>query len=113
MKPDLTELERCALTLPGATLDVKWGGVRVASVDGKMFATFHNEVVAYKVAADDFLALSDLPGVRPAPYLARAHWIAVSDCSALSMTELKAGLAASWKLVVQKLPRARRAFYGL
>ncbi|BAK78761.1 protein of unknown function [Pseudogulbenkiania sp. NH8B] len=112
VKPDLADLEHCALALPGATLDVKWGDVRVASVDGRMFATFHREVVAYKVAPDDFLALSGLPGVRPAPYLARARWIAVSDCSALTMTDLKAGLATSWKLVVQKLPRARRAFYS-
>ena len=54
-----------AQSLPGAQLEILWGGVQVLKVAGKMFATFHGDTLAYKVADEDFLALSGLPGVRP------------------------------------------------
>ncbi|VEB39815.1 Uncharacterized protein conserved in bacteria [Chromobacterium violaceum] len=59
-----------ARALPGAEFDVKWGGTRVVSIGGKMFLVCGEAGISYKVADDDFLALSGLPGVRPAPYLA-------------------------------------------
>ncbi|MEN3812970.1 hypothetical protein ABD440_21540, partial [Chromobacterium piscinae] len=38
--------------------------------------------ISYKVDDGDFLALSGLPGVRPAPYLARARWVQVISLEA-------------------------------
>ena len=109
----LAELERSALALPGATLSVQWGGVRVLKVAGKMFVCIHDDGIAYKVADEDFLALSGLPGVMPAPYLARARWIRVNGTEALDTAAIAAGLAASWRLVLAKLPKKIRAVYGL
>ena len=102
-----------AQAMPGAQLEILWGGVQVLKVAGKMFATFHDGALAYKVADDDFLSLSGLPGVRPAPYLARSRWISVSSTAALDMAQLQHGLAASWRLVAGKLPKTVRAAYGL
>ncbi|MFC3627385.1 MmcQ/YjbR family DNA-binding protein [Vogesella amnigena] len=109
----LDALLQHALAQPGAQLEVLWGGVQVLKVAGKMFATFHGDTLAYKVADEDFLALSGLPGVRPAPYLSRSRWISVSSTAALDMAQLQQGLAASWRLVAGKLPKTVRAAYGL
>lgn len=114
LTPDqLAQLQACALALPGARRELLWDGVTVLKVEGKMFATFVADALAYKVADADFLALSGLPGVRPAPYLARAHWISVGDTAALSLADLQAGLAASHRLVLSKLPKKVRTAYGL
>ena len=114
LTPDqLAQLQACALALPGARRELLWDGVTVMKVEGKMFATFVADALAYKVADADFLALSGLPGVRPAPYLARAHWISVADTTALSLADLQAGLAASHRLVLGKLPKKVRTAYGL
>ncbi|AUH52967.1 hypothetical protein CXB49_20340 [Chromobacterium sp. ATCC 53434] len=97
-----------ARSLPGAEFDVKWGGTQVLSIGGKMFLTRGPHGLSYKVDDDDFLALSGLPGVRPAPYLARARWIQVLSTAALDADDIRRGIARSRELVLQKLPQARR-----
>ena len=109
----LQQLERHALALPGVVLDIKWGGVRVLQIEGKMFATFHDGGVAFKVDADDFLALCDLPGVTPAPYLARARWIKLHTLQSFSVAQIEARLAAARIIVLSRLSKATRAQYGL
>lgn len=97
------------LNLPGAHEDIKWGGVRVFSVaETKMFALFHlsgRDGLAFKVDADLFLGFCDRPGIRPAPYLARAHWVSMAAPYPLSDNELQALLTRSHQLVVSKLPK--------
>lgn len=108
----LHQLEQHALALPGVVLDIKWGGVRVLQIEGKMFATFDGGV-AFKVDADDFLALCDLPGVTPAPYLARARWIKLHTLQSFSVAQIEARLAAARLIVLSRLSKATRAQYGL
>ncbi|POZ63038.1 MmcQ/YjbR family DNA-binding protein [Pseudomonas sp. MWU12-2115] len=108
----LDDLLAYACALPGASFDVKWGSERVASIGGKMFLLCGGGALSYKVADEDFLMLSGLPGARPAPYLARARWIQVSDTEALSPDELRQGIARSRELVLRKLPKALRGQYG-
>lgn len=110
-KEDVDALLAQARALPGAEFDIKWETRRVLSLERKMFALFHEDNVMYKVAADDFLVLSGLPGVRPAPYLARARWIEVSSLEALSLEQLRAGIADARRLVLAKLPKAVRQRY--
>ncbi|MCU1719734.1 MmcQ/YjbR family DNA-binding protein [Pseudomonas sp. 5P_5.1_Bac1] len=96
------------LTLPGAREDYKWGGVRVFSVAGnKMFAVLDlaGAGLSFKVDKDLFLGYVDIPGVRPAPYLARAHWISVAPPYALGRETLEDMLRRSHQLVVKKLPK--------
>lgn len=97
------------MSLPGAREDIKWGGVRVFSVaESKMFALFHldgRDGLAFKVDADLFLGFCDRPGIRPAPYLARARWISMVPPYPLSDTELSELLRRSHQLVVGKLPK--------
>jgi len=97
------------LSLPGAREDIKWGGVRVFSVAGsKMFALIHlagHDGLAFKVDDDLFLGFCDRPGIRPAPYLARARWVSMAAPYPLSDGELHELLTRSHQLVVAKLPK--------
>ena len=96
------------LQLPGAREDYKWGGVRVFSVAGnKMFALL-SEGLAFKVAPELFLGMVDRPGIRPAPYLARAHWVSMNEPFPLGDAELRELLTCAHQLVVRRLPRIRQ-----
>ncbi|MDP3847889.1 MAG: MmcQ/YjbR family DNA-binding protein [Pseudomonas sp.] len=99
------------LQLPGTREDLKWGSNRVFSIAGnKMFAIldFMGGGLAFKVDSDLFLGLVDRPGIRPAPYLARAHWISMAIPVPLSEAELQQLLRRSHQLVVRKLPKIRQ-----
>lgn len=99
------------LQLPGVREDLKWGNNRVFSVmENKMVAVinFMGQGLAFKVDKDLFLGYVDRPGIRPAPYLARAHWIRLDDTQVLGSAELQDLLVRSHQLVVRKLPKVRQ-----
>lgn len=103
-------LKRHAQTLPGATADIKWGSDWVASVGGRMFMVGgpHPKVwtgLSFKVDDHRFLELTDLPGFAPAPYLARARWVRLSDAKALPVAEVKALVSRSHALILAKCPK--------
>ncbi|RMQ47675.1 hypothetical protein ALQ04_05325 [Pseudomonas cichorii] len=105
------DIARFCLDLPGAREDYKWGGMRVFSVaEKKMFAVMDlaGQGLSFKVHADLFLGYVDRPGIRPAPYLARAHWISVRQPYALSDDEIRDLLTRSHQLVVGKLPKRQQ-----
>ena len=102
------QVARFCLGLPGAREDYKWGGVRVFSIAGnKMFAlqNLRGDSLAFKVDPDLFLGHVDRPGIRPAPYLARAHWIIMNTPYPLGADELRGLLQRSHQLVVSRLPK--------
>ena len=110
---NLESLRKFCGTLPGATRDVKWGADEVYSVGRKMFAVFSIErrkakTVSFKVDDERFLEMTDRPGIEPAPYLARSHWVLVRDPKGLSDAEGRALVARSHALVMAKLPRRMR-----
>jgi predicted DNA-binding protein (MmcQ/YjbR family) len=107
-------LQRHAGSLPGTTVDIKWGADWVASVGGRMFFVGGPEPgrwtgCSFKVDDHRFLELSGLPGLAPAPYLARHHWVQLSDPKALPLAELKALVERSHALVLAKLPKKQQA----
>jgi predicted DNA-binding protein (MmcQ/YjbR family) len=111
------KLRKFCATLPGATRDIKWGADEVYSVGQKMFAVFgidRGKATGVSFKADDerFLELTDRPGVVPAPYLARAHWVLLERADALPLSEAQALLARSHALVLAKLPRKLRDELG-
>jgi len=65
-------------------------------------------VLSFKAAPEDFAELTERPGIVPAPYLARAKWVALEKYSALRKSEYERVLEASYDLVVAKLPKAKR-----
>jgi predicted DNA-binding protein (MmcQ/YjbR family) len=98
-----------AQSLPGATVDIKWGADWVASVGGKMFFVTADvaqpKAASFKVDEHRFLELSGMPGFVPAPYLARVKWVQLNNAKALPLAELKALVARSHALVLAKLPK--------
>lgn len=105
---EIEDVAAFCLNLPGAREDYKWGGVRVFSIaDTKMFAVMGlaGNDLSFKVGAELFLGYVDRPGVRPAPYLARAHWITLTYPFAMGKDELKGLLTRSHQLVVGKLSK--------
>jgi predicted DNA-binding protein (MmcQ/YjbR family) len=110
-------LKKHAEGLAGSSIDIKWGADWVASVGGRMFFVGGPEprwsAVSFKVDEHRFLELTGLPGMAPAPYLARAKWVQVSDPRALPVAELKALVTRSHALVAAKLTKKRRLELGL
>ncbi|WP_426702644.1 MmcQ/YjbR family DNA-binding protein [Rhodanobacter sp. Col0626] len=102
---------------PGVTRDVKWGSNLVFSVGGKMFVITHEDGseggrLSFKVPDDRFLELTDQPGVIPAPYLARARWVSITEPSRFTTVELHALLRDAYATVRSKLSKKLQAELG-
>lgn len=105
------------MSFPHATESIQWGDHLVFKVGGKVFAITSFEPVQYvltiKCAPEKFNDFVERPGIAPAPYLARAKWIAFESEDALSHTELKSMIRESYDLVCAKLPKKARAAFEL
>jgi predicted DNA-binding protein (MmcQ/YjbR family) len=109
---------RLAASLQGATEDIKWGADLVYSVGGKMFCVFLMRegvtcTCGFKVDAERFLELTGVPGVKPAPYLARARWVQVEESHALTAADLNLLIRRSHALVAAKLTKTLQRQIGL
>jgi predicted DNA-binding protein (MmcQ/YjbR family) len=97
------------LSLPYATEDVKWEKDLAFCIGAKMFAVISLEpgaaVLGFKCSPTAFAELVERPGVIPAPYLARAHWVALEHAEALPRRELEPLLGAAYQHVRAKLPK--------
>src|SRR5215472_11068799 len=113
---DVEFLRRHCLAMPGTTEQVQWGNDLVFKVGGKMYAVTPLEpapvCLSFKCSPDDFADLTERPGIIPAPYLARAQWVALEHEDALSAAELKKYLRRSYDLVRAKLPKKLQAGLG-
>ncbi len=110
-------VRRFCMALPNATEQVQWENDLVFKVCRKMFAVMPLEPapvwLSFKCADSEFGELTDLPGVIPAAYLARAKWVSLQSEDALPAAEVKRLLRQSYDLVVAKLPRKARAALGM
>jgi predicted DNA-binding protein (MmcQ/YjbR family) len=99
--------------LPGTTEHVQWGADLVFKVGGKMYAVTPLEpapvCLSFKCSPEDFADLTEHPGIIPAPYLARAQWIALESEDALPAVAIKRYLKQSYELVFAKLPKKAQA----
>lgn len=109
---NIDQLRKLCLSFPGATEQVQWEDDLVFKVGGKMFAVTPLEParlwLSLKADPDEFHDLTEHPGIIPAPYLARAKWIAIESPQALAQQEVADLLRKSYDLVVAKLPRTVR-----
>ena len=110
---DIESLRKYCLSFPHVTENVQWGYDLVFKVDGKMFAVTPLEVapvsLSFKCSPENFAELCEREGVRPAPYMARAQWVALDKLNTLPDTELRKLLAESYRLVWERLTNKRRA----
>jgi predicted DNA-binding protein (MmcQ/YjbR family) len=109
---DMEWLRKICLSLPGTTEQVQWGNDLLFKVHGKMFAITPLEpapvCLAFKCSDDAFAELTERPNIIPAPYLARAKWVALETRDAIAREELAELLQNSYQLVLAKLPKRLR-----
>ena len=108
-------LEQTCTSLPGVTTDVKWGNDLVFSVAEKMFCVCSMDPpfkASFKVPDAEFEELSVRDGFEPAPYMARAKWVLVTNPSKLNRKEWEEYLKQSYDLVKSKLSKKLQETLG-
>jgi predicted DNA-binding protein (MmcQ/YjbR family) len=105
-------LRQVCLAFPGATEQIQWGNDLLFKVGGKMFAATPLEpapvCLSFKASPENFPELTERPNIIPAPYLARAQWVALQSRDAVPLDELAQLLWESYDLVVARLPKKIR-----
>jgi predicted DNA-binding protein (MmcQ/YjbR family) len=97
------------LSQPHATEHIQWGADLVFKIGGKMFAIVVLEpakvCMSFKTSPEAFVELTERQGIIPAPYMARAQWVALETPDALTRPELARLIADSYRMVFEKLPK--------
>jgi predicted DNA-binding protein (MmcQ/YjbR family) len=97
------------MSLPHVTEQVQWQIDLVFKIGGKMFAITvlepHTICLAFKCTPEDFEELIERPGIIPAPYIARAKWVALESFDAMPRKELEPRLERAYELIFAKLPK--------
>jgi predicted DNA-binding protein (MmcQ/YjbR family) len=105
-------LRDLCLSFPGATEQIQWGCDLLFKVGGKMFAITPLEPVpvclSFKASPEKFAELTERPNIIPAPYLARAQWVALETRDAVPQNELAELLRESYEMIAAKLPKRIR-----
>jgi predicted DNA-binding protein (MmcQ/YjbR family) len=120
---DAESLRAFLLSLPEVVETMQWGDNLVfwvgdKAIGGKMFALAsltpdHGGVLSFAAGPERFAELVEQEGVFPAPYFARAHWVAIERWTTLSITELKEHLRHARDLVYEKLPKRTKAMLAM
>lgn len=109
---NVDQLRELCLSFPGTTEQIQWGNDLLFKVGGKMFAVTPLEpapvFLSFKASPENFAELTERPHIIPAPYLARAQWVALETKDAVPRNELTALLRESYDLVAAKLPKKIR-----
>lgn len=86
----------------------------IYSVGGKSFAYFKTSQperwrFSIRVAPDLFLGLTDVPGMKPARYMGRFHWITIVKVDSVPAAYLKELVRWSYDKALGSLSGKRRA----
>jgi predicted DNA-binding protein (MmcQ/YjbR family) len=112
---DAEKLRAYLLSLPDVVETMQWGDnlvywVADKEIGGKMFALAsltpdHGGVLSFAAGEERFAELVEREGIFPAPYLARAKWVAVERWTTVPAHELKDLLASAREIIFAKLPK--------
>jgi predicted DNA-binding protein (MmcQ/YjbR family) len=106
--------------LPHTTHVVQWGDADVWKVAGKVFSIARwgprekQLYVTFKVSELGFEIMKEMPGLRPAPYLASRglKWIQRVSGASMSDKDLKQALRDAHRLIAAGLPKKTRLALG-
>ena len=113
---DIEQLRALCLKLPAVTEDIKWEHDLVFSVGDKMFCVASLEppfTCSFKVPDEEYEELSNKQGFQPAPYMARAKWVLVTQPSVLTQQQWETRVKQSYELVKAKLTKKLRQSLGI
>lgn len=109
---DIEALRRYCLGFRHTSENVQWGSDLCFKVDGKLFVVAALEPgpvrLCFKCSPEVFAELCERPGARPAPYMARAQWIALEQFNTLPDSELRELISDSYRLVFARLTKKRQ-----
>lgn len=91
--------------------------ILVYAVGGKTFAYFKTSEperwrFSLRVTPDRFLELTDMPGVKPARYMGRFHWVTIVKVQEFPSPYLVELVEASYRRALGSLSRARQFAIG-
>lgn len=106
-------LRQYCLSLPHTTEQILWGDNLVFKIGGRMYAVTalrpDGHRMSFKCTPEEFGELTERPGIIPAPYSARMHWVALETEDALTRMEIKRLVKQSYDLVFARLTRKLQA----
>ena len=107
-------IRRVCLQFPAVTEHMIWGNDLTFKVANKMFAHAALDPglpvwLSFKASPENFYQLTERQNIIPAPYLARAQWVALETRDAVPSPELASLLREAYELVVAKRPAKTRA----
>ena len=120
---DAERLREYLLRLPHVVETMQWGANLVfwvgdKAIGGKMFALVNLDddqkgVLSFPAGPERYAELLETEGVFPAPYLARAHWVAIRHWCVFPGSDLEELLKLGHALIYNKLPRKTKAVLAL
>jgi predicted DNA-binding protein (MmcQ/YjbR family) len=120
---DIEPLRAWLLSLPHVAETIQWGDNLVfwvgdKAIGGRMFALANlskdsHGVLSFAAGPERYAELIEIEGVFPAPYLARAHWVAIERYDVFPSTELKEHLRNAHGIVLNKLPKRTKDVLAL
>jgi predicted DNA-binding protein (MmcQ/YjbR family) len=120
---DAERLREYLLRLPHVVETMQWGANLVfwvgdKAIGGKMFAVVNLDddqkgVLSFPAGPERYAELLETDGVLPAPYLARAHWVAIRHWRVFPGSDLEELLKLGHALIYNKLARKTRAVLAL
>ena len=116
----LDEFDAYCAAMKGTTHVVQWGNASVWKIGGKVFAICPQDEsdasfapMSFKCSDLAFELLPEQDGIIPAPYLARAKWVKLTEPDAMSDEDIRLHLDAAYEIIARKLTKKTRAELGL
>lgn len=113
---DTASLKALCAALPGACMRLYGApqNILVYAVGDKQFAYFKTSTpeqwrFSFRASPERFLELTDIPGIKPARYMGRFHWVTVVDPALLPADYLRELVAWSHARALTALGKTRRA----
>lgn len=115
------QLKSFCAKLPGATSRLYGdpSNILVYSVGDKRYAYFKTSEperwrFSVRVSTDRFVELTDVPGIKPARWMGRFHWVTIVDVRSVPSAYLSELVEWSYRKALGSLSRARQvALLGL
>lgn len=112
---NVKQLQKFCRDLPGASerLLADPYNILVYSLEDKNFAYFKTSEpekwrFSIKVTPERFVELTGMPGVKPARYRGRYHWVTIVKVEDFPVGYLKELVTCSYRDAMEKLPKSRR-----
>ncbi|MET1079995.1 MAG: MmcQ/YjbR family DNA-binding protein [Pseudomonas sp.] len=112
----LDDVSQFCRALPGCAerLVASPGNIQLFEVHGNQFAYYKTSDpergrFSFRVTPERFLELTDQPGIKPARYMQRFHWITVVDVQSLPDPDLQALIQGSYRMAVERLSKKHQA----